>query len=140
MKNLESLVEMKKEYDEKIKQDGKSAIRKELDGFFEDFPEIESIKWTQYTPHFNDGSECTFSVNEPSVKLKGDKEYKQEYEFSSTYQRTPSKDDLRISKGLSKLHKQFEKVEDVFESVFGDHSEITVQSNGKVEIEEYEHD
>lgn len=33
--------------------------------FFESFPEVKTIHWTQYTPYFNDGDECVFSVNEP---------------------------------------------------------------------------
>jgi hypothetical protein len=27
---------------------------------FEEFPELESFSWTQYTPYFNDGDTCEF--------------------------------------------------------------------------------
>jgi hypothetical protein len=33
--------------------------------FFNTHPNVKTIHWTQYAPHFNDGEECIFSVNEP---------------------------------------------------------------------------
>jgi hypothetical protein len=39
---------------------------------FEVCPEIESVYWTQYTPYFNDGDSCHFSVHEPYFVLVGD--------------------------------------------------------------------
>jgi hypothetical protein len=32
-------------------------------------PGIEAIKWRQYTPYFNDGDACEFSIHGASVKL-----------------------------------------------------------------------
>jgi len=32
---------------------------------FEDFPRVKFIGWSQYTPYFNDGDPCVFSVNTP---------------------------------------------------------------------------
>ncbi len=34
-------------------------------------PGVESVKWNQYTPYFNDGDACTFGVGEMYVKLVG---------------------------------------------------------------------
>jgi hypothetical protein len=39
---------------------------------FEVCPEIESVHWTQYTPYFNDGDSCHFSVHELHFILVGD--------------------------------------------------------------------
>jgi len=33
--------------------------------------EITGIAWTQYTPYFNDGEPCVFSVGEPDFRLAG---------------------------------------------------------------------
>lgn len=33
--------------------------------FFNTHPEVQTIHWTQYSPHFNDGEECIFRVHEP---------------------------------------------------------------------------
>lgn len=35
--------------------------------FFERFPEVYCVCWTQYSPYFNDGEPCRFGVNESSV-------------------------------------------------------------------------
>ena len=141
MESLESLVKMKKDYQEKIKQDGKAVLRKEMDLFFESLPEVLAIKWTQYTPYFNDGDTCTFGVNEPQAQIEEGEDFRDGYDFTSTWEgRVPSERDNTIRKGLDALYAKFQKVEEVFEEVFGDHSEITVKRNGEVEIEEYEHD
>lgn len=50
-------------------RDNLESARKQL---FEDFPDLEWFSWTQYTPYFNDGDECTFRVNSDLIiKLKG---------------------------------------------------------------------
>jgi hypothetical protein len=35
---------------------------------------IKDISWTQYTPYFNDGDECTFGVNTDYLYVNGDDE------------------------------------------------------------------
>lgn len=40
--------------------------------FFKDFPEILSVYWAQYAPHFNDGDACEFSVNDVHFTIDGD--------------------------------------------------------------------
>jgi len=42
-------------------------VKKAFKVFLEAHPEIKCIFWSQYTPYFNDGDPCTFSVHEPSV-------------------------------------------------------------------------
>jgi hypothetical protein len=32
---------------------------------------VESVRWTQYTPYFNDGEPCVFGANDCYVKLAG---------------------------------------------------------------------
>lgn len=51
----------KEHFDEKSKE------------LFEKYPDLIDFSWTQYTPYFNDGDECTFRVNTdyPKVNLKG---------------------------------------------------------------------
>lgn len=36
------------------------------------FPEVEAVRWHQYTPYFNDGEACEFSIYEAHVKFAGD--------------------------------------------------------------------
>jgi len=59
-----------------------------VEGFKEFFTRhgehVQNLFWTQYTPHFNDGEECSFGVSEVYILLKGDEEAC-EYEGSLLY-------------------------------------------------------
>lgn len=60
---------------------------------------ILGFKWDQYTPYFNDGDTCVFSVHYPSFKIKGLEQHKGEdsyrdgqgwasyYDITSSYNR-----------------------------------------------------
>lgn len=41
---------------------------------FEEVPALEEIRWLQYTPYFNDGDSCVFSVNDINFISKADVE------------------------------------------------------------------
>ena len=75
----------------------RKAHMKELQGdfneiiklFFDECPKVQAVVWSQYTPYFNDGDECVFSVNEPCFVTKNfDREdllNPYEYEDSDEY-------------------------------------------------------
>jgi len=50
-----------------VKRDAIAEINKilkvSLREIFVDYPLIKGIKWAQYTPYFNDGDACVFSIN-----------------------------------------------------------------------------
>ena len=48
-------------------------FKKGLQEVFDEFPDIEFISWTQYTPYFNDGDECTFRVGEAYINGEDDR-------------------------------------------------------------------
>ena len=50
----------------KTAEDGLKAA---LSNFFKTFPEIESVRWVQYVPGFNDGEACEFTVGDLSATL-----------------------------------------------------------------------
>ena len=50
-----------------------SELLEALDGLLE-FPEVEAVRWTQYSPYFNDGDVCEFGVNDPHIKFVGQDE------------------------------------------------------------------
>jgi hypothetical protein len=54
----------------------RDEIRKTLDEvlklFFDANPYVASISWRQYTPYFNDGDSCEFSVGDPILTLRDD--------------------------------------------------------------------
>lgn len=39
--------------------------------FFEECPKVQAVVWSQYTPYFNDGDECVFSINDPHFIVDG---------------------------------------------------------------------
>ncbi len=75
---MSSLIEKIKEQQNVIntlKATYREELQKELNVMVKEFfavtPEIETIHWTQYTPYWNDGEECTFSVNEICYSPRG---------------------------------------------------------------------
>lgn len=56
-----------------FKTKAQAAMKESFKEVFDLFPEITAIRWVQYTPYFNDGETCEFSVHEPVVtNLEGD--------------------------------------------------------------------
>lgn len=153
----------------KERQSQISDIKKEVldlsSGIFEDFykyifekyPTLESFGWSQYTPYFNDGDTCIFSVNTDYISVND--EYVDEAKWSSevnvinwgTWNR-----DLKVYEGrVDEPNPNYDPVltaasneitnflgnfdNDFYLSKFGDHAEITVTENG-VNISDYDHD
>ena len=157
------LTEIRKKQAE-IKELQKELQKKSADIFlssfkrlFEENPKLKSFGWTQYTPYFNDGDTCTFSVNTDWIYINGipvdDSDWvnettitnygtwnrdKKVYEGRTevpnlNYDEELSKASNEISEFLSNFDNEF------FISQFGDHAEITVTAEG-VSVDEYEHD
>ncbi len=55
---------VKKAFEAKLQE----SMKADFEAFFAATPLVHAITWTQYTPHFNDGDPCTFSVNEPDFQ------------------------------------------------------------------------
>lgn len=49
----------------KVKETLQEKMKGVFKAFFDAHPEVKTIHWTQYVPHFNDGEECVFSVHKP---------------------------------------------------------------------------
>lgn len=45
----------------------KKVFHGAVEAFFKMYPEVEALQWSQYTPYFNDGDSCEFSVNDLNV-------------------------------------------------------------------------
>jgi hypothetical protein len=91
-----SLTELRKEYqtlqqrinalNEEMKEKSKILMKQEFSDFFEKYGDIVSkIFWTQYTPYFNDGESCEFSVHEIYLSFIGDDENDDDDEGSTVY-------------------------------------------------------
>lgn len=54
-----------------MQANARQYIELSVQSFFDACPEITSIFWTQYTPYFNDGESCEFSVHELHYTVEG---------------------------------------------------------------------
>ena len=77
-KQIEELTKLNRENSKKVFQ---AAIS----GFFKAYPEVGMIRWTQYTPYFNDGEACEFSVGTPAFFFAGQdpEEIEDTYEYNA---------------------------------------------------------
>lgn len=125
-----------KQLQEDLKEAAKTEVIAEFFmAFFEANPTVKAVKWTQYTPHFNDGDACTFSVHEPEFAVT-DEELK---EPSEEWQSSWSVEGEQ-KKSLTEFESDFYALEDVFQLAFGDGFRVIVARDGGVEAEEYDHD
>lgn len=147
---LNKLVSKQDEFKQKMKDEGKAAVKAALKDIFDNFPQIEAIRWTQYAPHFNDGDACVFGVNECSVKFKdhvADPELDEEEEdtdsFIDSYSLEDAIKDKDLKKIIPKVISEFEEciqgMDDAMEDAFGDGVQVTA-TRKSVEVEDYEHD
>lgn len=118
---------------------------------FEKSDKIESMGWRQYTPYFNDGDSCSFSVHEPD-QINGEDDsdiewydWRVSYYLKENRYKTEiegnSKIDIDACAAFLEFKELIESIpDDVLEDLFGDHVLVTVNRNGEVETEEYDHD
>ena len=91
---LNRFVKLKQDYLAMCQTEGRVMVAQALDNFFKAFPNLVSAQWHQFTPGFNDGEPCTFSVGTVTVTFKdiesmveacGKKELKSEWKDEQTY-------------------------------------------------------
>jgi len=164
----EKLQEIQKQKDELTKQLRKDFAPMLKPLFEKSNGRINSFGWIQYTPYFNDGDECIFSVNidlDYGIRVNGEtlddsdfftsslysleKYLKKDGSYEKWIERYPedaldlekSKEELELYGILLDFKEILESIDDsFFKDLFGDHVEVTVFSDGKIETEEYEHD
>lgn len=123
-------------------------------------PEIVGFSWRQFTPYFNDGDECVFSVDGdyPSLRINEhhemaltaglseeleDEGWIAGYEIETYTGADPKPSDIYLPAwGAVKVFlRSFD--EDDLKAMFEDHVEVTVSFDGtkvSVEAEEYNHE
>jgi hypothetical protein len=139
--DLDSAVAEMKAMRIKVAETGKAAVSKAIKAFLAGHPEVESIRWRQYTPYFNDGDACEFSVRGIYVKLVGADEDGGDYEdgYEDEYGLDKEKH-AQLRSDMTQLDALFDSAEDTMKVTFGDHVQVTVGRDGEAEVEEYSHD
>jgi hypothetical protein len=104
-------------------------------------PTLEAIKWQQFTPHFNDGDTCEFSLQCTYFKFTG--VTNEDSEDGDGYVDSYSTGDLDLTKvqqeALDEFEVELSGIEVLLKDAFGDHAEVYLDSEG-IEVEEYSHD
>lgn len=120
---------------------------------------VESVRWEQYTPYFNDGEPCEFSPGDIRIKLKGVSEDDVVTDYGDGYLSSYDLTDYDIqwdyrTQGSRPFKKELAGVSlegfgDIFldlspwtfwlQETFGDHAEVTATPEG-FNVEYYNHD
>lgn len=113
---------------EQFEKHGKAILLEAVAPLFEKHPEVKSVQWRQYTPYFNDGDACTFSVSRYWAYNAEDED--PPFPYDSPIRRA-------ADKTMDKLMASFD--DDDLEAMFGDHTRVIVTPK-TVKVEEYCHD
>ena len=122
MTKSEKIQKAHKEYRALIEETGKEALVEAAMSMFERFTNLESVKWTQGTPSFNDGDPCTFRINECKYLLAGDDDYSDD-----------SPEDKKLGKALCEFDTTLNSLEDVCKEFGEMGAEVTITRDGKIE-------
>lgn len=118
--------------------------------FFEAAPNVQAVIWSQYTPYFNDGEECVFSVNTPVFvtknfdpeNLEDPYEYEDDEEYGSEsfyYRGSAEKSNFENAQVCYEFANIIESESELMEAVFGNHVAVYL-TRDEVYVEEYSHD
>lgn len=157
---VEELTRLKSEYDDAVKNKGQEVVDFLVKGFLEKYPDVDGLAWTGYTPYFNDGDACVFSIGEVCVLIK-DKEgspyltddAEPEYGVEDAYDsyslnverdwsapgRPRSGPAAQLAEDLDEVGSALRKFQDVLLVLFGDHVQVIATRNG-YDVDEYYHD
>jgi hypothetical protein len=164
---FDNMIAEQKKIKEEFQSAGQAITKEAFKEFFDLNPGITAVIWTQYTPYFNDGDACEFRVNDPTFTNASEDELENvnwgEYEGKDKSVWACEGAISRVLSGHHEWHKELaeqilnaggvdvascdvvesmfasSEMEDIFETLFGDHVKITATRKG-FDIDEYEHD
>jgi hypothetical protein len=121
---------------EAAKTGTQAALKEAFKEVFAAHPGLKAVKWTQYTPYFNDGDACVFGVHDWYARVGGQETGGDDDDgFLGSYELRES-----AAKGaadhLSQLFKALD--DDAMQAAFGDHCEVVATRDGFA-VEKYEH-
>lgn len=133
---------------------GRAALEEEITAFFQKWGDKGpgAIRWAQYTPSWNDGDACTFSVDYvyafsrpdcevPDVEGTEDIENEDEGLNLHTYSKDWKKKTPNYPwvEDFDALSSEIQSNPELMQICYGDHVRITATADN-VEVEDYEHD
>lgn len=153
IESLNSFITKRKAFQEELKAAALKTIGGGLQEFMQLHPEIDQLRWAQYTPYFNDGDTCEFSVHDIYVHVTSesadsdsdneipDCEYGDGEGWTYAYKRSMLAAGLSelTATALEQLQSALSSAKEELKYAFGDHVEVVVTKDG-IDVEEYEHD
>lgn len=145
---IEQLRNQVKEIKAQLVAETKRAIAPAATEFFKKHDHVVAISWRQYTPYFNDGEPCVFSVGDVELfsKHTGSSEEfdpdQGEEGYSAWYLKHRKDKESWITDELISDYKNliaFTEDEDTMEEIFGDHVQVTITRVG-ITVTEYDHE
>lgn len=124
---FESFKKQVEELRMKLQETGEQFLVEHFKETFNKHQNLKEVRWTQYTPFFNDGDECTFRSNHEWADIEG---VDGELDYNS-------KEYKEIKENIREFLSQFD--DELLRNLFGDHVEIIVTKEG-ISVEEYEHE
>jgi len=131
----------RKKLAESLEKYGKQSLVDEFKTFFKENPNVDAVRWSQYTPHFNDGDACVFSRGR--FKLRGSfAEHlisAAEVDEEGFYPGWDHSSKTELSVAVQKLNDVFAGTDIVFEAAFGDGVQVIATREAFL-VENYDHD
>jgi hypothetical protein len=153
---FDKLIEEQKALRAKFQETAQSLFKETTKQFFDNNPAVTAIHWTQYTPYFNDGETCVFSVGEvyftnanseqmEDITRWGEYEGEDEEVWSETswgfkYHKDKNYEGVNLDDvaKFSALVSGYE-MQEVMQEMFGDHVRV-IASRAGFDIDECDHD
>lgn len=163
---LKDILVKHQQLQKEMEDSGKAEFLEWFKDYFKKYPFITEVRWEQYTPYFNDGDACEFSVRDPNIRVstitaprleelglsrawdhEEDDEEGTDEEPGTVlletgyFQHKDVKDnesDKLIQAAVNELAELF-KAEDLFQLAFGDHVVVAVTKE-EITIDDYDHD
>ena len=143
--NIDKMMEEFQEFQNKMRLEMQERFNVLFKNFFEAFPMIKTVHWTHYTPYFNDGEECTFTIGEIyfTVTLYNDLEdYNGEDDDGNIDTWGFNREDgiqtpESLKKGIKTLQSIINNNEDIMRAMFDNYVWVRAHKDG-FEVDEYE--
>ena len=154
------LSDMKERMRSAAQNEFKPALKELAAVLAAEVPQVESVRWNQYIPGFNDGDVCEFTMGETTVRFTGDPEDSGDYEngfctlgynpedVGNANQKWKGDLTLKVEAGeltdaqavlLNELDEVISGLELASELAFGPNVEVTLNvKTGELEIEDYD--
>ena len=132
-KNFKEIQKVYENAKETLQRDVQNLVKLEINKIFKDFNDIESLSFIAYTPYFNDGDVCRYSVysDEDSIYVNNQSIWDNDDDEDRTDEENQAA--TRLSILLANIPAE------IIENAFGE-GKFTFHKNGDFIIDEYEHD